>query len=319
MLRNCAEALGRQMKNGAHGRPRYDANDRGVIRYKTHIKEENMGEQVRFRNFLRHSASVSHAVLRSDQLTLQEKGLYSILCSYGWSGAAFPGQKRLAAENDVSERTIRRIIKRLIELGLITVEDRRKQNKTNIYYIEFPDDQIMKKLFPNGYDHILSKNDEPQDTDVLRGGDHRTPVSSGHRTPVSSKDISEEKTSDKNAQPPSGRAKITYPSDFEKFWSVYPRKVEKKRTFEIWKRRIKTYSPEILIQSAKNYAEYCKNENVEIKYIKHPKTFLSDKLDFEDWLVTKQSAPIKPAKSEQNPQPSMRPNAGAYKKFVFDY
>jgi Helix-turn-helix domain len=170
-------------------------------------------EEVKFRNFLRHSANVSHAVLRSNVLTLQEKGLYSILCSYGWSGSAFPGQKRLAEENGVSERTIRRIIKRLVELKLISVEDRRKENKTNIYYIEFPDDEVMKKLFPGGYDN------PPPDTSVLRGGDHRTSVSSAHRTPVSYKDLTEEDLTDKEptSQDKTGKKNLSNDAEVESF------------------------------------------------------------------------------------------------------
>jgi DNA-binding transcriptional ArsR family regulator len=189
-----------------------------------------MSDQVRFRNFLRHSASVSHAVLRSDQLTLQEKGLYSILCSYGWSGSAFPGQKRLAEENGVTERTIRNHVKRLVELGLITVEDRRKQNKTNIYYIEFPDDRIMKNLFPNGYDHITKDTEsepEPQETDFLRGEDHRKSISSAHRKPVSYKELSEEELTDKDDDNISAHPEFEENSKIEKIKTHFSKKAQK--------------------------------------------------------------------------------------------
>lgn len=284
-----------------------------------------MSDQVRFRNFLRHSASVSHAVLRSNQLTLQEKGLYSILCSYGWSGSAFPGQKRLAEENGVSDRTIRNHIKRLVELGLITVEDRRKQNKTNIYYIEFPDDRIMGNLFPNGYDHITKDPEpetEPQETDFPREGDHRKPISSAHRKPVSYKELSVEELTDiKDIR--RKRKKRIYDND-----SPYMKMaVYLKEKILSWKPNAKI--PNDLNSWADDFRKTVEIDNRTKQEIK----------DVIDWATSDsfwQANIMSPGKLREKfdtlqaqmnrkviqmpprEEPAARPNAGAYKKLVFD-
>lgn len=76
-----------------------------------------------------------------------------------------------------------------------------------------------------------------------------------------------------------------YPEPFKQFWAIYPRKVEKKRALRVWKARLKEkYNPETLILAAKHYAEYCKKNNIEPRYIKHPSTFLGPDRPFEDFL-----------------------------------
>jgi len=76
-----------------------------------------------------------------------------------------------------------------------------------------------------------------------------------------------------------------YPELFLQFWTIYPRKVEKKRALRAWKARLKEkYTPEMLILAAKHYAEYCKKNSIEPRYIKHPSTFLGPDRPFEDFL-----------------------------------
>jgi len=66
-----------------------------------------------------------------------------------------------------------------------------------------------------------------------------------------------------------------YTQDFEKFWSLYPRQIEKKSAFEKWNATLrKGVKPEALITGAMNYARKCFRERTEEKFIKHPKTFL---------------------------------------------
>ncbi|GAB7387404.1 hypothetical protein BSNK01_12400 [Bacillaceae bacterium] len=78
--------------------------------------------------------------------------------------------------------------------------------------------------------------------------------------------------------------KNLYNAQFERFWEVYPRKVGKKRAYALWQRRVKEEDPETLILAAENYARYCEQNKTEQRYIKHPSTFLSDKLDYQDYL-----------------------------------
>jgi hypothetical protein len=66
-----------------------------------------------------------------------------------------------------------------------------------------------------------------------------------------------------------------YSADFETFWCSYPRRIEKKRAFRMWKARIREKNKgEDMISAALNYGKYCRDSSLEDRYIKHPATFL---------------------------------------------
>lgn len=90
-------------------------------------------------------------------------------------------------------------------------------------------------------------------------------------------------TNKKDIDQPSGKSKVSYPDDFEKFWSIYPRKVGKPKAFSCWKARVKKVSKDDLLKAAQNYAKHCEIEGTIQKFIKHPSTFLGSNLDYQDW------------------------------------
>ena len=80
-----------------------------------------------------------------------------------------------------------------------------------------------------------------------------------------------------------------YSAHFEAFWEAYPRKEEKAYAYKKYKTRLKDgYSEADLLLAAKNYAVQCKRLKTEKRYIKHPKTFLSDSTPFVDYLPKKE-------------------------------
>jgi len=81
--------------------------------------------------------------------------------------------------------------------------------------------------------------------------------------------------------------KETYSSEFEDFWSKYPRKIGKTECFKKWQRVVKDgVSPELIIKCAENYSKQCIEHQTEERFIKHPKTFLNEDRykDFEDYV-----------------------------------
>ncbi len=79
--------------------------------------------------------------------------------------------------------------------------------------------------------------------------------------------------------------KNKYSCAFEEFWKEYPRKIEKIGAYKNWQTRLREgYKPEQLITAAKNYAAYCKQNGTEIRYMKHPKTFIGPSKPFEEFL-----------------------------------
>lgn len=83
----------------------------------------------------------------------------------------------------------------------------------------------------------------------------------------------------------SNKAINNYSTDFEEFWAVYPRKADKAQAYKKYKARLEDgFSHEQLLEAAKNYADQCKRDRTEDKYIKHGKTFLGESTPFLDYL-----------------------------------
>lgn len=76
-----------------------------------------------------------------------------------------------------------------------------------------------------------------------------------------------------------------YPTDFEAFWSEYPRKADKGQAYKKYQARLKAgFSPEELLSAARNYRDECEMNRTEQKFIKHAKTFLGDATPFVDYI-----------------------------------
>jgi len=89
--------------------------------------------------------------------------------------------------------------------------------------------------------------------------------------------------------------KSPYPVGFERFWSAYPRRVDKGNAYKKYTARKKDgFSDEELIAAAISYAAECKSKRTETDFIKHPKTFLSDAMPFTDFLPKDPETPEKP-------------------------
>jgi hypothetical protein len=65
-----------------------------------------------------------------------------------------------------------------------------------------------------------------------------------------------------------------YSSDFLEFWSLYPRKLDKKKAYKSFKTVIKKHPIDKLLEGTKKYAESV--QGTEQKFIKHASTFLNN-------------------------------------------
>lgn len=81
---------------------------------------------------------------------------------------------------------------------------------------------------------------------------------------------------------------IPYTEDFEEAWRLYPDRPNnpKKAAFRAWKARINQgVDAAELIRATARYAEYCRSENIEPRYIKRASTFFGPdehwKLDYK--------------------------------------
>jgi len=86
---------------------------------------------------------------------------------------------------------------------------------------------------------------------------------------------------------------FTYSEDFENFWSIYPRRIEKRRAYRAWQARLKEgILSGLLITCAQNYEKYVRLRGTEERYIKHPATFLGPDHPYEDWKEPPPDSPI---------------------------
>ena len=91
----------------------------------------------------------------------------------------------------------------------------------------------------------------------------------------------------------------SYSCEFETFWSIYPRKVDKGNAYKKFVARVNAgFSEDELIKAAKNYATECEKNSTEKRYIKHASTFLSDSLPFTDYL--NDADELKPVKNNKD-------------------
>lgn len=91
---------------------------------------------------------------------------------------------------------------------------------------------------------------------------------------------------------PKAKQEDKYGKEFEEFWSVYPKKVDKGQAFKKYTARRKDgYSPEELRTAAENYRKQCERQHTDPQYIKHAKTFLGESLPFLDFIPKVQEAP----------------------------
>lgn len=98
-------------------------------------------------------------------------------------------------------------------------------------------------------------------------------------------EISKSVNDDDGAQEFKAPGKGDYTAEFNDFWDSYPRKKEKIKAFKAWNARLKEkVKYEDLIKASNNYALYCKIQNIEERYIKHPSTFLGPDKPFEEYI-----------------------------------
>ncbi len=67
-----------------------------------------------------------------------------------------------------------------------------------------------------------------------------------------------------------------YSQDFESFWKIYPRKIEKQKAYKCWKVGLKKMInlPTSRFARGDNYAGACEALKTKMQFIKHPATIL---------------------------------------------
>lgn len=92
-------------------------------------------------------------------------------------------------------------------------------------------------------------------------------VTQGNETDIDKElDIERDKEKDKKNS--------LYSNEFEQFWTIYPRKVDKKKAAKSFKSAMKNHSLETILSGTEKYAKQV--QKTDKQYIKHPTTFLNN-------------------------------------------
>lgn len=190
--------------------------------------------------------------------------LWLVLRKHGdESRTSFPGRGRLAEILGVSKPTITRLVDELAGHGALCFKQRMSEYgdySSNEYHIHWIENDKCRWF-----------------TDGLGGTsvDHpSTPVDQGGPPVMSIKRLTK-------------RDLLKEESSFDEFWSVYPKRVARKKALQSWLVALKENDPQMLINAARSYRDDPKRLP---EFTLHPTTWLNQ----ERWL---DEPAVKPAPS----------------------
>lgn len=94
------------------------------------------------------------------------------------------------------------------------------------------------------------------------------------------------------------KRRSTYPDEFEEFWEIYPRRIEKTKAFRVWNARRKDgFTSDELSAAARHYAMQCQRDRRDDSKIKYAATFLGPDRAFEEYTAR---APTETTKASTN-------------------
>ena len=191
-------------------------------------------------------------VLNQSKATGRAKLVLIGIANHLGDQGAWPAISTLARYANASERSVKRDIQELVELGELRVEVQnaptRTQYKTNLYWLTIGSGVTDSA---SGVTDWVSRGDSSGKSGV---------------TPVGTQNIILT-----IKEPSMKQAEI----DFDNFWNLYPKKVAKSEALRAWNKATKKKTAEELLKLTKAYAE---GKLPEDKYIPYPASWLNKEL-----------------------------------------
>lgn len=132
----------------------------------------------------------------------------------------------------------------------------------------------------------------PSNTDVTTPPQKGVEGSNEIVTTPSNKNVTENNTSINNTN------NNAYSNDFEQFWSLYPRRVDKKKAYKSFKTAVKNHPVNIILDGTKKYAQQV--QKTEKQYIKHPSTFLNNESFIDGYEQPSEQPILQPYQEEKS-------------------
>lgn len=194
-------------------------------------------------------AAVPNWMIREKRVPRNAILVYASLSSRAGMGAIFPSQATIAEESGLSERTVRTMLARLEELGVVERRARRggegRANSKTDGYTLHPNGRI------EGSANLAGRSERPANEPRATGNQAQS-------TPLIEVDREEV---DKDS------------ASFDIFWTIWPRKDAKKAAQAAWSRAVKRHPAEQIIFAAAAYAQ--SPNRPEKQYVPHAATWLN--------------------------------------------
>ena len=176
----------------------------------------------------------------------------------------------------VGDTSIKRYLHNLVEKAVLhrIVKKLGAFRGTKTYY------QLDKNLM---YKLLSNDNKFTGDKDVPSTGDKDVP-STGDKDVPSDSSITDSSITDSsiiNIIYPCEDKKSDEDSDFNTFYTSYPRKIGKTQAKKVYQRIKKKYPPKEILARLETYKKFIVDTGVEEKFIKYPGTFLNSIEDYE--------------------------------------
>ncbi|MCG7342356.1 helix-turn-helix domain-containing protein [Staphylococcus auricularis] len=198
-------------------------------------------------------------VMKDTDISIEAKALYSYLSAYaGSSETAFPGVDLICHELNISDKRFKKYRKQLEDNGYLSVDRERTNNgfSKNIYTIEH--NPVSGNFVPvqNFPGRIVPGQNDPTTINSITNNNN---TNNNKTINTSASDVAREK--------------------FDEWWSLYDKKMDKKKAFSLFKSALKKHDFETIMKGTKKYLNTISNK----QYQKYPKTFLSQESYLNDY------------------------------------
>lgn len=179
------------------------------------------------------------------------------IANHDGDGGAWPSIETLARYANCTERSVQNSISNLVALGELSVEYQaggtvktRNDRRSNLYAI-----------------HVDGvKPTSPREADGVKQG---APRGEAHCV-----DGVKPTSPEPSLNHPENHPENTRDLEFDRFWSLYPRKVDKKNARKVWDRSIQRTRPEKITAGLADRVLWWEASGTPMRLIKHPTTWL---------------------------------------------
>jgi hypothetical protein len=191
-----------------------------------------------------HFTQIPNDWVRDDRLTLEARGLLAQIMSHrpGWNMSI----KSMAARNKIGRDKVKRILDELLELGYLERSENQAHND---------------KGHLAGYDYT-TRDPQGVTQEPCKAEPDKAEPAKADRPPKKTIPI-EEQDSKNN---------IDIEREFEQFWDVYPKKVDKGLARRSYEKALKRATAERILEGARQYRDDPRRDDA---YTKNPSTWLN--------------------------------------------